>query len=126
MAKRDFRPRSFRAKFQDAFRGLGLGIRGQSSFVVHFVFTFLVLLGAVLLGINACQWCLLILSITIVLAAELFNSALEMLAKAVDEQHNEQLGAALDIASAAVLMSAIGAAIVGLLIFVPPLLAWFA
>jgi diacylglycerol kinase len=121
----DLRPRSFREKFSDAFRGLRLGSRGQSSFTVHWVFTLLVLSCGLVLHVGTSQWCLLILCITIVLAAEFFNSALERLAKAVDEEPNQHIGAALDIASAAVLVTASGAAIVGLLILIPPLLRHF-
>jgi len=121
----DLRPRSFREKFWDAFRGLWLGSRGQSSFTVHVVFTLLVLSCGFILHVGTSHWCLLILCIRIVLADEFFNSALESLAKAVDDEPNQHIGAALDIASAAVLVTASGAAIVGLLILIPPLLRHF-
>jgi hypothetical protein len=39
--------RSWRAKFAAAFRGLKLGVRGHSSFFVHFFFAALVLAAAV-------------------------------------------------------------------------------
>ena len=116
------------AKFANAFRGVAVGIRGQSSFNVHFVFGAAVLLaGAVLQIADPRQWCLLILCITIVLSAELFNSALERLARAISDQPDTDLGAALDIGSAAVLLAAIGAAIVGAVIFLArlgELLGW--
>ena len=51
------------------------------------------------------------------MAAELFNSAIERLAREVDREHNPNVGVALDIASGAVLVAAVGAAIVGSLIF---------
>ena len=60
---------------------------------------------------------------TIVLAAEMFNSALEAMARAIDTQYNRDLGDALDIASAAVLVCAVGAAAVGLIVFLHRL--WF-
>ena len=63
------------------------------------------------------EWCLLLLCITIVLAAEMFNSALESLAKAVADKPDPHVGRALNIGSAAVLIAAIGAATVGAIIF---------
>ncbi len=110
--------RNWSQKFRDAFRGVWLGIRGQSSFVVHFVMAFLVLVVATLLQVDLYESCLLVLCVAMVLAAELFNSAVESLAKAIDAEHNEHLGKALDIASGAVLLCAVGAATVGATIFV--------
>src|SRR5438105_1617079 len=71
--------RRWRHKFRDALRGLKLGVRGQSSFFVHFFFAVLVLAAAIVLRCPLEQWCLLLLSMGLVLAAELFNSAVETL-----------------------------------------------
>ncbi|MFW5693327.1 MAG: diacylglycerol kinase [Thermoguttaceae bacterium] len=123
------RPSGWYAKFRNAFRGLGLGIRGESSFQVHFAFAVAVLLAGLLLRLDDLrQWCLLLLCITLVLAAELFNSALERMARAVSQQHDANLGAALDIGSAAVLTASFGAAVVGTVIFLArlgQLLGWW-
>jgi diacylglycerol kinase len=115
----DFQPtnRSWSAKFRDAFRGIAAGVRGQSSFRVHLVFAALVAAAGVVLRISRIEWRLVLLCITAVLAAELFNSALERMAKAIDRRRNPELGAALDIASGAVLVTALGAAAVGADIF---------
>ena len=109
--------RTWPAKFGHALRGIRLGSRGQSSFYVHAVAALLVVAAGLFLRVNRTEWCLLLLCIVIVLAAEMFNSALERLAKAVTEEYDERIGAALDIASAAVLISALGTAIVGAIIF---------
>jgi len=109
--------RRWKSKFADAFRGISLGMRGQSSFRVHLVMATAVVLLAAVLRVGLIEWCLLILCIAAVLAAELFNSALERLAREVDRNHNPAVGAALDIASGAVLTAALGSATVGCLIF---------
>ena len=109
--------RSWLQKFARAFQGMWLGMRGQSSFAVHVVVGLLVILAATVLGANRIEWCILLLCITVVLTAEMFNSALEHLAGAVDRKENRLIAQALDIGSAAVLMSAIGASIVGLVVF---------
>src|SRR5438445_13838140 len=77
--------RPWRAKFRDAFRGLKLGIRGHSSFSVHFFFAALVLAAAVVLRCTVIEWCILLLCIGLVLTAELFNSAIETLFRGLDE-----------------------------------------
>ncbi len=118
-------PRSWPRKFRDAFCGIAIGVRGQASFGVHLVCAVGVLVAATLLRASLTEWCLLVLCITVVLSAEMFNSALEYLAKAIDRRENELLAAALDIASAAVLLAALGAAVVGAIVFLMRLgLGW--
>ena len=70
------------------------------------------------------EWCLLILCVAVVLAAEAFNSALEYLVDLVSPGQHPLAGKAKDIAAGAVLIVAIGAALVGLLIFIPKALLW--
>jgi diacylglycerol kinase len=105
--------RTWRQKFRDAFRGVAFGIHDQSSFHVHFLVAAAVLTAAGFLRFNRLEWCLLILCIGGVLVSEMFNTALEHLAKAVDRSHNPHIGNALDIGSAAVLLAAFSAAIAG-------------
>lgn len=119
--------RSWPDKFRDAFRGVKEGVRGQSSFFVHFFAAAVVLAAGVVLGINQVEWCLLVLCITAVLTTEMLNSALESMAKAITGESDPHLGNSLDIGSAAVLMASIGAATVGAVIFgrrVAELLGW--
>jgi len=105
------------AKFQNAFRGIALGVRGESSFYVQITAALAVVALGWLLRMTRLEWGLLVLCITSVLVAEMFNSALETLAKAVDTRYNPQVGKSLDISSAAVLLSSAGAAIVGTMLF---------
>jgi diacylglycerol kinase len=117
--------RSWARKFADAFRGIYVGVRGQGSFAVHFAATVIVVGLAAWLQVSVSQWCLLVLCIAIVLAAELFNSCLEMMGKAISKEYDADIRNALDAASGAVLLAAIGAATVGILIFLPQLLQQF-
>ena len=119
--------RSWPRKFAAAGRGVLLGMRGQKSFLIHLPSAAVVILAGYLLGVSRIEWCILVLCITLVLTAELFNSALECLAKAVDEDYNPRLADCLDIASGAVLIAALGAAATGAMVFlshVGKLLGW--
>ena len=115
-------------KFGDAFRGLRQGIRGESSFFAHFFIAAVVILTAIVLDVNLIEWCLLILCIAVVLVTEMVNTALESMARAITDEPNPHVGGALDIGSAAVLLAAIGAAVVGSIILVNALarlLGWY-
>jgi diacylglycerol kinase len=111
------RGRSWAEKFRDAFRGVGLGVRGQSSFRVHFFFAAAVIVAAAVMRVSLVEWCVLVLAIAVVLAAEMVNSALEFLARAITDEHDPRVAHALDVGSAAVLVAAVGAVIAGSLVF---------
>jgi len=116
--------RSWRDKFKVALRGIKLGIRGHSSFAVHFFFAALVIAAAIVFHCNLIEWCLLLGCIGLVLTAELFNSALETLFRGLDETTKSRTWPSLDIGAGAVLMAAIVASIIGSLIFLTKLAVW--
>src|SRR5438552_6505495 len=111
--------RSWRGKFRDAFRGLKLGVRGHSSFFVHFFFTALVVAAAIVLHCEPLEWCLLLGCIGMVLVAELFNSSLETLFRGLDDATKARVWPCLDIAAGAVLLASIFAALMACLVFLP-------
>ena len=114
-----FPRRTWARKFSDAFRGLSRAVRSQSSFLVHVVVAVAVSALAWAVGVSAVEWCLLAGAIAAVIAAEVFNSALESLARAFGPERNPRIRDALDMASAAVLVAAFGAVVVGLVVFAP-------
>ena len=117
-------PRRWRDKFAEAFRGLRAGVRGQSSFSVHFFFAALVVAAAIALRCGLLEWCLLLGCIGLVLTAELFNSAVETIYHGLDEMTKPRVRACLDIAAGAVLLASITAIIIGSLVFLRAL--WMA
>jgi diacylglycerol kinase len=114
--------RAWRDKFHDAFRGLKLGIRGHSSFFVHFFFAALVVAAAMALRCGPLEWCVLLGCIGMVLTAELFNSAIETIFHGLDEETKPRVKGCLDIAAGAVLMASLAAALIGGIVFLGRLL----
>ena len=115
--------RLWRDKFRESLRGIKLGIRGHSSFFVHFFFAALVLATAIVLRCEALEWCLLLGCIGLVITAELFNSAVETIYHGLDDSTRPRLRHCLDIAAGAVLLASITAALIGAIVFVPKLAA---
>jgi len=109
--------RLWRDKFREAFRGVKLGVRGHSSFCVHFFFAALAVTAALVLQCDWLEWCLIIGCIGLVFTAELFNSAVETLFHGLDPQTKEQVHGCLDIAAGAVLVASLTAATVGGIVF---------
>lgn len=115
--------RKWRAKFDDAFRGVKLGVRGHSSFAVHFFFAALVIVAAFTLGCQLLEWCVLLGCIGMVLTAELFNSAIETLFHGLDPATKARIHGCLDIAAGAVLMASGAALLIGSIVFLNRLAA---
>lgn len=111
--------RTWLQMFRDALRGVKIAIRGEVNFFVHLFLAVMAGVAGAIVELTDERWCLFILCVTVVLAAELFNTAIEHLARAVTREHHPEVRDALDVASGAVLVAAIGAAIVGVL-----LIAW--
>jgi diacylglycerol kinase len=115
--------RPWRDKFKAALRGIKWGVRGHSSFFVHFFFTALVVAAAIVLDCSLVDWCLLLGCVGAVLTAELFNSAVETLFRGLDEETRGRAWPCLDIAAGAVLLASITASVIGCLVFLPKLVS---
>ncbi len=100
-------------KFACALRGLQQSIKSQESFWVHLPVAAAVVVVAAWLKVEPWRWAVLVIAITLVLSAELFNTAIETIVKVVHPQHDPRIGHSLDTAAAAVLVLSIGAAILG-------------
>ena len=111
--------RTWLQRFRDAMRGVKIAVRGEVNFFVHFFIAVMAGAAGGVVELSDERWCLFILCVTIVLAAELFNTSIERLARAVTREQHPEIRDALDIASGGVLIAAIGAASVGGL-----LIAW--
>jgi len=111
------RPRTWSDKFGDAFRGLKFGIRGQSSFAVHFFVAAAVIVAAAGLRCSLDDWGLLVLAIGLVLTTELVNTSIETLFRGLDRDMRERCWRCLDIAAAAVFVASIAAAVIGGIVF---------
>jgi diacylglycerol kinase (ATP) len=103
--------------FRHAGRGFAWAFSSQANVRVHLVAAAVVLVAALLLRFSSIEFVGLVLCFAIVIAAELFNTALEVLIDYAWPEHHPMIGRAKDVAAAAVLVAAIGAAVVGVLLF---------
>ena len=104
------------AKFRVAFSGLFWAFRTQSSFRIHLPIGVLVIAIAALIRMSGWQWAVLMLCIGSVLSAELLNTSIELLAARLHPHDDEQIGRALDVAAAAVLIMSFTSMVIGLIV----------
>ena len=105
--------------FKYAIEGFISSFKTERNMKIHiFVMIFVVLLGMYLkLSLN--EWCFIIFAIALVIGSELFNTAIETIVDMVSPEKNPKAKLAKDISAAAVLAFAIGAASIGIIIFIP-------
>jgi diacylglycerol kinase (ATP) len=110
--------------FRHAGRGLGWAISSQANLRVHLGAAVIVVVAAFLLRFSLIEFAALLLCFAVVIAAELFNTTLEVLIDYAWPEHHPMIGRAKDVAAAAVLVAAIGAALVGIILFGHHLFHW--
>ncbi len=108
--------------FRFAFKGIGRLVKTQTNAKIHLASLVIVVAAGLYFKIPVTEWCLVAFAISSVLAAEAFNTAIEDLTDLASPEHHPLAGHAKDLAAGAVLLTAIGAAIVGCLIFAPKFL----
>ena len=117
--------RSWFQKFGDSFRGFGYAVATQNSFWAHIAVAIAVFIASYLLKVSAVEFMILVLCISMVMAMELINTSVELLAKEVTDQESKLVKDSLDIASASVLATVLGSITIGLWILVPRFFALF-
>ena len=105
--------------FGFAFNGIQTLFKTQLHAWIHLGAALIVVGIAAFFAVQRWEWIILILCIIIVLAAETFNTAIEHLTDLVSPDYHPLAGKVKDLAAAAVLLCALGAAVVGVLILGP-------
>lgn len=109
---------------QFAGRGLRDAWRSQRTMRVHVAAAAVVAATSLWLDVAPAEAAVLLVTVAAVLAAELFNTAVEVLVDlVVGEQHHDLARRAKDLSAAAVLVTAVAAAGVGLFVLAGPALA---
>ena len=111
--------------FGYAISGIFTCIKKERNIKIHLAVTVCVVIAGILLHISLTEWIVCLLLFGLVLALELVNTAIEATVDLVTEERKPLAKVAKDTAAGAVLAAAIFAAIIGLLIFVPKIIALF-
>ena len=111
--------------FRYAWQGIRACVGREQNLSFHLITTVLVIGAGFAFGITRGEWTAICICIGLVIAAELFNTAVERLVDLVSPRRHPLAGQVKDIAAGAVLVCALAAIAVGLIIFVPYLTRFF-
>jgi len=108
-----------------ATSGILRAVKDEKNIKIQLTILSAVIISGIILRITRMEWLIIILISSVVLAAEILNSAIEQTCSYIDEKHNLKYGEtrlARDMAAGAVWLLAIASMVIGVIIFLPYLL----
>lgn len=111
--------------FKYAIQGIISSFKTERNMKIHVFIMILVIIWGILFKISVTEWMVCALLFALVISGELFNTAIETVVDMIMPEINDKAKLAKDISAGAVLILAITAVIVGLIIFVPKIIAIF-
>lgn len=119
-----YKKQSFSSTFENSFRGIRLVLKSERNIRIHFVVAAITLILAHFLNFSVVEYCVLILTIGMVIIAESVNSAIEFSLDSVfKNKYSVMVGMAKDIAAGAVMLATTLSIIIGIILFGSKLLA---
>lgn len=105
--------------FKYAFQGILASLKTERNMKIHMIIMVLVIIAGMIFKISKIEWMICILLFVVVIAGELLNTSIETIVDMIMPEKNEKAKIAKDVAAGAVLVIAIGAVIIGFIIFIP-------
>ena len=120
------RKNKFKMKIAKAFinaaNGIGHCIRGEINFKIQLVAAITAIILGIFFNISTTEWLFVISCSMLVLSLELLNTALENVCNIITKEIHPVIKIVKDVAAGAVLVSAIGSVIIGVIIFLPKII----
>jgi undecaprenol kinase len=110
--------------FAYAFRGLFKIFRAEQNLQIHAIVAIIIIVLGFIFKIKPLEWCALLIMIALVILMEMINSAIERMVDILKPRIHEHVRETKDIMAAAVMIASILAVAVGLIIFIPHILAF--
>ena len=104
--------------FAFAWQGFRIALREERNIRIMLAIGAAAIVCGFIVGLDLVSWALLMLCCGIVIGVELINTSIETIVDLVSPEYHPLAGRAKDIAAAAVYMTCIAVAIVGICIFV--------
>lgn len=104
-----------------AFRGIYQSVLSERNSRIHWLAAIAVTIAGIFVGLSPLEWCVLVIFYSLVISAEMFNSAIEKLVDKVSPEYSKMAGIIKDISAGAVLITVIFAIVGGCIIFIPKL-----
>jgi diacylglycerol kinase (ATP) len=115
--QRGFFNKGFFHSVNAALEGVVHTLKSERNMRVHFLVGFLVVITGIYLNFDSIEMMLLCFAVTFVLAAEMFNTAIEHAIDLINDEYHKLAKISKDVAAGAVFVSAVNALITGYFLF---------
>ena len=121
-----FKTKNFNASFKHARKGMRLVLKSEHNIRVHMVLAVIVLFLALIFGFRPVEICILLLTIGLVIIAEMMNTAIEFALDATfRNKYSVLVGMAKDISAGAVMVASFLSVVIGIILFGQALIRMF-
>ena len=111
--------------WKNAFNGIIYATTTQKNIQKQLIISVIVVIVSLFFNLNRAEFLCFLFTIVLIIFAEMVNTAIETVVDLYVDVYHPKAKIAKDVAAGAVLVSAIAAAIIGLMIFVPKILEIF-
>ena len=115
----------FFKSFHHAIEGIHYALNNDQNLVFHFFAAFIVIMLSIFLDVSPFEMGILGVTILLVISTEMINSAIEKMVDLITKEHRTEAKIAKDVSAGMVLLTSVGALIIGILIFSPYILDLF-
>lgn len=107
----------WRQRLVDAERGISFGIRTDSTLFAHFFVGCIIIAAGFVLRLTVNEWAMIVLALTLVVAAELFHLVLRSLSKQIGHHFDDETIRSMRMGTTAVVVAIMGASTAIIMIF---------
>ena len=115
-----------KGKFKDSVKhamdGIDYTMSHEKNFTIELVFAIMVCLASIYFKISIIEWAILLITIAIVLALEIMNTAIERCVDLVPKEYEELAKIAKDTSAGAVFVMSLFSVAIGICIFLPKII----
>lgn len=108
--------------FKNAFSGFCQAVTNERNMKIHMCAAITVIILGILFRLDTLRWMAVVIVIGLVFICELINTAIELLTDMVTTEYSAQAKKVKDISAAAVLVSAFISVIIGIIVFIGPII----
>ena len=111
--------------FKNAITGILWAFTTQPNFIIHIVLSLFAILLGWFVSLTTWEWILLVFTIIWGLSAEMINTAIEAMTDLITSEWKQEAKIAKDVSAGMMLLTACGAVVIAVILFLPKLIFRF-
>lgn len=123
--KKKYSIKRFFKSFSYAIKGIISALKTEQNLLIDFIVAIVTILLGIYLKLSTIEFCIVLLAISLVISMELVNTSIEYAIDMAMPEIHPLAKISKDVASGAVLFSAIISLVIGIIIYLPKIIALF-